>query len=45
MDLPPPAFLQDNDILKCGCYLSHPQDLGLPFKKALVPLRHIDYSL
>lgn len=38
-------FLQDLEPVKCGCYVRNPDAIGIKFRKALVPLRHIDYSL
>lgn len=39
------VFREDIGKLRCGCYVRNPENAGLKIKKALVPLRNIDYNL
>ena len=46
-DIFEPLFSKDiaSEKFASGCYLKDPAHLNLPYSKALVPLKHIDYEL
>jgi hypothetical protein len=38
-------FPPDSHLKKCGCYVRHPHLFKLPYARAMVPLKNIDYQL